>query len=37
MTLTRLGFGTWQDKEHQSGAVLTALKAGYKHIDGAAV
>ncbi|KAL8770056.1 MAG: hypothetical protein Q9209_004094 [Squamulea sp. 1 TL-2023] len=28
-----LGFGTWQDKDAQEGAVTEALKAGYTHID----
>lgn len=32
-----IGFGTWQDKDAQEGAVLAALKAGYRHIDGAFV
>jgi len=32
-----IGFGTWQDIDAQEGAVLTALKVGYRHIDGAAV
>lgn len=36
-TIPAIGFGTWQDKEAQESAVLLALKAGYKHIDGAAV
>jgi len=36
-TIPAIGFGTWQDKDAQEGAVLAALKAGYKHIDGAAV
>jgi len=32
-----LGFGTWQDKEAQEPAVLTALKLGYRHIDTARI
>lgn len=28
-----IGFGTWQDADAQEEAVVTALKAGYKHID----
>src|ERR1700735_2689210 len=32
-----LGFGTWQDKEAQEPAVLTALKVGYRHIDTARI
>ncbi|KAL4810818.1 NADP-dependent oxidoreductase domain-containing protein [Aspergillus unguis] len=32
-----LGFGTWQDADAQEGAVLEALKAGYRHIDTARV
>jgi diketogulonate reductase-like aldo/keto reductase len=32
-----LGFGTWQDKDAQEGAVETALKAGYRHIDTARI
>ncbi|OQO05146.1 hypothetical protein B0A48_08166 [Cryoendolithus antarcticus] len=32
-----LGFGTWQDKDAQEPAVLAALKAGYRHIDTAAI
>ncbi|KAI9728688.1 MAG: hypothetical protein M1828_002794 [Chrysothrix sp. TS-e1954] len=32
-----VGFGTWQDKDAQEGAVLSALKAGYRHIDGARI
>jgi alcohol dehydrogenase (NADP+) len=28
-----IGFGTWQDKDSQYDATLTALKAGYRHID----
>jgi alcohol dehydrogenase (NADP+) len=32
-----IGFGTWQDKEAQTGAVLEALKAGYRHIDTARI
>jgi hypothetical protein len=36
-SIPAIGFGTWQDKDAQEGAVLTALKTGYRHIDGAAV
>lgn len=36
-SIPAIGFGTWQDKDAQEGAVLTALKQGYRHIDGAAV
>jgi diketogulonate reductase-like aldo/keto reductase len=32
-----IGFGTWQDAEAQESAVLTALNAGYRHIDTARV
>ncbi|RDW88844.1 putative aldehyde reductase protein [Coleophoma cylindrospora] len=32
-----IGFGTWQDKDSQEGAVAEALKAGYRHIDTARV
>jgi diketogulonate reductase-like aldo/keto reductase len=32
-----VGFGTWQDKDAQEGAVETALKAGYRHIDTARI
>ena len=34
-----LGFGTWkaQDGEEAYQAVLAALKAGYRHIDTAAI
>ncbi|KAJ5630740.1 aldo/keto reductase family protein [Penicillium longicatenatum] len=32
-----IGFGTWQDEDAQEKAVLEAIKAGYKHIDTAAV
>jgi diketogulonate reductase-like aldo/keto reductase len=32
-SIPAVGFGTWQDKDAQEGAVLTALKAGYRHID----
>ena len=28
-----VGFGTWQDKDSQYDATLSALKAGYRHID----
>lgn len=31
--LAAVGFGTWQDKDAQEGAVTEALKAGYTHID----
>jgi diketogulonate reductase-like aldo/keto reductase len=31
-----IGLGTWQDKDAQEQAVLTALKVGYRHIDTAA-
>lgn len=36
-SIPAIGFGTWQDKDAQEGAVLAALKAGYRHIDGARV
>lgn len=36
-TIPSLGFGTWQDKDDQELAVTEALKAGFKHIDTAAV
>ncbi|KAF2746429.1 Aldo/keto reductase [Sporormia fimetaria CBS 119925] len=32
-----IGFGTWQDADAQHSAVITALKAGCKHIDTAHV
>lgn len=32
-----LGFGTWQDVGAQEGAVTTALKTGYRHIDTARI
>jgi len=32
-SIPAIGFGTWQDKDAQEGAVLEALKAGYRHID----
>ncbi|KAL9633715.1 MAG: hypothetical protein Q9204_003284 [Flavoplaca sp. TL-2023a] len=32
-----VGFGTWQDKNAQEGAVAEALKAGYTHIDTARI
>jgi alcohol dehydrogenase (NADP+) len=32
-----MGFGTWQDKDAQEGAVEAALKAGYRHIDTARI
>ncbi|PGH27392.1 hypothetical protein AJ80_00870 [Polytolypa hystricis UAMH7299] len=32
-----IGFGTWQDPQAQEKAVLTALEAGFRHIDTAAV
>ena len=28
-----IGLGTWQDEDLQEQAVLTALHAGYRHID----
>lgn len=28
-----IGLGTWQDEDAQEQAVLTALDAGYRHID----
>lgn len=28
-----IGLGTWQDEDAQEEAVLTALHAGYRHID----
>lgn len=31
-----MGFGTWQDENAQEDAVLTALSAGFRHIDTAA-
>jgi len=37
VSIPAIGFGTWQDVDAQEGAVLTALKAGYRHIDGAHV
>ncbi|KAH8891567.1 Aldo/keto reductase [Thozetella sp. PMI_491] len=37
-TIPAVGFGTWQAKPHEvERAVEIALKAGYKHIDGAAI
>ncbi|GAB7361014.1 hypothetical protein MBLNU230_g1057t1 [Neophaeotheca triangularis] len=36
-SIPALGFGTWQDKEAQEEAVLTALKCGYRHIDTARI
>jgi len=36
-SIPALGFGTWQDKDDQEAAVLTALKAGYRHIDTARI
>lgn len=36
-SIPAIGFGTWQDKDAQEEAVLTALKAGYRHIDTAHV
>ncbi|EMD01204.1 hypothetical protein BAUCODRAFT_61401 [Baudoinia panamericana UAMH 10762] len=36
-SIPALGFGTWQDKDAQEDAVLTALKCGYRHIDTARV
>jgi hypothetical protein len=35
-SIPAIGFGTWQDKDDQEKAVLEALKAGFRHIDGAA-
>ncbi|EGE83875.2 alcohol dehydrogenase (NADP+) [Blastomyces dermatitidis ATCC 18188] len=32
-----IGLGTWQDEDAQEKAVLTALEAGYRHIDTAAI
>lgn len=32
-SIPALGFGTWQDKEAQEGAVTAALQHGYRHID----
>lgn len=36
-TIPAVGFGTWQDKDSQEGAVHTAIKAGYRHIDTARI
>jgi len=36
-SIPAIGFGTWQDKDSQEEAVLTALKAGYRHIDTARI
>ena len=36
-TIPAVGFGTWQDKDAQEGAVEAALNAGYRHIDTARV
>lgn len=36
-SIPALGFGTWQDKDDQEKAVTEALKAGFRHIDTAAV
>ncbi|KAF2162351.1 hypothetical protein M409DRAFT_69236 [Zasmidium cellare ATCC 36951] len=36
-TIPAIGFGTWQDKDAQEDAVLTALRAGYRHIDTARI
>lgn len=36
-SIPAVGFGTWQDKDEQKDAVLTALKAGYRHIDTARI
>ncbi|CZR60921.1 probable GCY1 Galactose-induced protein of aldo/keto reductase family [Phialocephala subalpina] len=36
-TIPALGFGTWQDKDDQEKGVAEALKAGYGHIDTAAI
>ena len=36
--IPRIGLGTWQAPAGQVGAaILAAIKAGYRHIDGAAV
>jgi alcohol dehydrogenase (NADP+) len=35
-SIPAIGFGTWQDKDDQEKAVSEALKAGFRHIDGAA-
>ncbi|KAF7586066.1 hypothetical protein BBP40_009613 [Aspergillus hancockii] len=32
-----IGFGTWQDADAQEGAVIEAIKAGYRHIDTARI
>ncbi|KAI1973996.1 hypothetical protein LOZ51_002627 [Ophidiomyces ophidiicola] len=32
-----IGFGTWQDEKAQEDAVVTAIAAGYRHIDTAAI
>ncbi|KAL6717926.1 hypothetical protein ACLMJK_004011 [Lecanora helva] len=32
-----VGFGTWQDQDAQESAVLSALNAGYRHIDTARI
>ncbi|PGH18535.1 hypothetical protein AJ79_00314 [Helicocarpus griseus UAMH5409] len=32
-----IGLGTWQDADAQENSVITALKAGYRHIDTAAI
>lgn len=31
-SIPAIGFGTWQDKEEQEGAVVEALKAGVSFI-----
>ena len=36
-TIPAIGFGTWQDADAQEEAVLSALKAGYTHIDTARI
>jgi len=36
-SIPAIGFGTWQDKDDQEKAVTEALKAGFKHIDTAAI
>lgn len=37
-TIPQVGLGTWKSKENEGyKAVLEALKAGYRHIDGAAI
>ncbi|CAL3963884.1 unnamed protein product [Diplocarpon coronariae] len=36
-SIPAIGFGTWQDKDDQEKAVAEALRAGYTHIDTAAI